>query len=213
MQLPATTKEHRLALYASTIAFQWIASGIILWRTLVHNIRPGQLGLDISRPLLTLLVTIGITALILLNQIVGLRRLATQPAASQGMVSQLAMKLFPQDDVERLAFFALVATVAVCEEFIYRGFVQRVFQTLAGGSISFAVVGSAAFFALAHLYQGRRGLISTFIIGIFFSMTTAMTLSLVPSIAAHFVADLTAGLLAPKYLTARTGAAPEPALP
>jgi membrane protease YdiL (CAAX protease family) len=208
MQCPATTKEDRLALYASTIAFQWIASGIILWRTIEHGIRPAQLGLEIPRPVLTISITVMLTSLILLNQIVGLRRLATQPAASQGLVPKLARKLFPHDNVERLAFFALVVTVAICEEFIYRGFVQRSCLNLSGGSPYFAVVGSAVFFALAHLYQGRRGLISTFTIGVLFSTTAALTLSLVPSIIAHFAADFTAGMLAPGYLKAEATADP-----
>jgi membrane protease YdiL (CAAX protease family) len=145
-------------------------------------------------------LTVGLTTLILLNQVVGLKQLASLPAASQGLVPQLAQKLFPHDGAERLAFFALVVTVAVCEEFIYRGFIQHLFQNLAGGSPYVAVVGSAAFFALAHLYQGRRGLISTFTIGVLFSAATAISLSLVPSIIAHFAADFVAGTLAPRYL-------------
>ena len=43
--LPDTTKSDRLSLYASTIAFQWLAAGIVLWRTMSHGIRPLQLGL------------------------------------------------------------------------------------------------------------------------------------------------------------------------
>jgi len=200
MQMPATTKEDRLTLYASTIAFQWIASGIILWRTAAHGVSAAQLGLAVPRPPITIALAIGLVALILLNQIVGLKKLASQPAANQGLVPQLAQKLFPQDHIERLAFFALVVTVAVCEEFIYRGFVQRVVQDLSAGSVYVAVIGSAGFFAFAHLYQGKRGLISTFTVGLLFSVTTAFTLSLIPSIAAHFVADFTAGILAPRYL-------------
>ena len=200
MQLPSTTREDRLTLYASTIAFQWIASGIIFWRAAAHAIPISQLGLGISRPIPTLALAIGLTALAMLNQIVGLRRLASQPSAHQGFVPQLARKLFPQDNAERLAFFALVATVAVCEEFIYRGFVQRICQEVSSGSTFFAVIGSATFFALAHLYQGRRGLVSTFIVGVLFSSVTAISLSLIPPIAAHFAADFAAGMLAPKYL-------------
>ena len=200
MQRPSTTKENRLTLYASTIAFQWIASGIILWRTAAHGISTAELGLGVPRPRATLALAIGVVFLVLLNQIFGLKKLATQPAANQGLVPQLAQKLFPQDHIERLAFFALVVTVAVCEEFIYRGFVQRVVQDLSAGSVYVAVIGSAGFFAFAHLYQGKRGLISTFTVGLLFSVTTAITLSLIPSIAAHFVADFTAGILAPKHL-------------
>lgn len=200
MRMPATTKEDRLTLYASTIAFQWIASGIILWRTAADGISATQLGLGLPRPQTTLALAIGLVALVLLNQIVGLKKLAAQPAPNQGLVPQLARRLFPQDQSERLAFFALVVTVAVCEEIIYRGFVQQVIQNVSAGSVYAAVFGSAIFFGLAHLYQGRRGLISTFAVGLLFSGLTAITLSLIPSIAAHFVADFTAGILAPRYL-------------
>jgi membrane protease YdiL (CAAX protease family) len=197
MQIPSTTKMDRISLYASTLAFQWIAAGVILWRSSAHQIRPIQLGLALPNPALAVSATVVLSALILLNQILGLRRLVLQPAKAHGIVPQLALKLFPQDDVERLAFFALVTTVALCEELIYRGFVQRVFQDWSRGSVVTAVIGSAVFFALAHLYQGRRGLISTLTIGLLFSTIRAWTGSLLPCVVAHFVADITVGMLAP----------------
>ena len=202
MQMPSTTKIDRISLYASTLAFQWIAAGIILWRTSAEHIRPSQLGLALPSPALTVSLTVLLSALILLNQMMGLRRLVAQPAKAQGIVPQLALKLFPQDDVERLAFFALVATVALCEELIYRGFVQRVFEDWSQGSVIVAVIGSAAFFSFAHLYQGRRGLISTLTIGLLFSAIRAWTGSLLPCVVAHFVADITVGMLAPARVRA-----------
>jgi uncharacterized protein len=200
MQMPSTTKMDRLSLYASTLAFQWIAAGVILWRSSAHEIRASKIGLALPNPALAVTVSIVLSALILLNQIMGLRRLVAQPEKIQGILPQLALKLFPQDDVERLAYFALVATVALCEELIYRGFVQRVFQDWSRGSVILAVVGSAVFFALAHLYQGRRGLVSTLTIGILFSTVRAWTGSLLPCVVAHFVADITVGMLAPGRL-------------
>jgi uncharacterized protein len=200
MQMPSTTKLDRLSLYASTLAFQWLAAGVILWRTNAHEIRTIQLGLAIPNPALVMTVSVVLSALILFNQIMGLRRLVTQPDKIQGILPQLALKLFPQDDVERLAFFALVATVAVCEELIYRGFVQRAFQDWSRGSVIIAVLASGVFFALAHLYQGRRGLISTLTIGLLFSTIRAWTGSLLPCVVAHFVADITVGIFAPGRL-------------
>jgi uncharacterized protein len=202
MQMPSTTKMDRISLYASTLAFQWIAAGVILWRANAQQIHASQLGLAIPNVALAVSVTVVLSALILLNQIFGLRRLVAQPAKVQGILPQLALKLFPQDDVERLAFFALVTTVALCEELIYRGFVQRVFQDWSRDSVVAAVVGSAVFFALAHLYQGRRGLISTLTIGLLFSAVRAWTGSILPCVVAHFVADITVGMLAPGRLRA-----------
>jgi membrane protease YdiL (CAAX protease family) len=202
MQMPSTTKMDRISLYASTLAFQWIAAAVILWRTNAHQIRASRLGLAIPNAPLAVSTTVVLAALIFLNQIVGLRRLVAQPEKIQGILPQLALKLFPQDDVERLAFFALVTTVALCEELIYRGFVQHVFQDWSRGSVVAAVIGSAVFFALAHLYQGRRGLVSTLTIGILFSTIRAWTGTLLPCVVAHFVADITVGTLAPGRLRA-----------
>jgi len=197
MRTPSTTKMDRLSLYATTLAFQWIAAGVILWRAAVHEIRAAQLGLAIGNPILTVTITIVLTALVLLNQLISLRRLASNPAEAQGLLPQLALKLFPQDDVERLAFFALVVTVAICEELVYRGFVQGVFQDWSKGSVTVGVLGSAIYFSIAHLYQGRRGLASTLVAGLIFAGARAWTGSLLPPIAAHFVADITVGILAP----------------
>ncbi len=89
----------------------------------------------------------------------------------------------PHNMIEALAFVALVSTVALCEEYLYRGFAFAAFQDAAG-----------------HLYQGRRGLRTTFIVGILFAAARIATASLVPSIAAHFVTDLVAGLVGPRIL-------------
>jgi membrane protease YdiL (CAAX protease family) len=198
--MPETTKVDRLSLYASTIAFQWLAASLILWRTSVHGIRGAQLGLSVPSPGVTIAAAIVLATLILLNQIFSLRRMAASPAEIKGILPQLALKVFPQDHIERLAFFALVATVAVCEEIIYRGFVQFAFESWSGGVSTVGILGSAAIFALAHLYQGRRGLVSTALIGLLFSAIRAWTGSLIAPMIAHFVADLAAGFLAPGKL-------------
>lgn len=190
----------RLSIYASTIAFQWFAAVIILWRTRAHGISAAQMGVAIPKPALAISVAAVLAVLILLNQIYSLRRLVANPSKIQGVLPQLALKLFPRDEIERLAFFALVVTVALCEEFIYRGFVQRVFQDWSGGHVLAGIFGSAIFFALAHLYQGRRGLTTTAVVGVAFSGVRSWTDSLFPTLVAHFVADFTVGMLAPAKL-------------
>lgn len=202
MQEPQTSKADRLALYASTIAFQWIAVAVILWRVAAHGISLAQLGVAISNGDLVLIVAIILAGLILANQLVSLRQLTKNPDELHGIVSQLALKIFPQDAVERLAFFAVVVTVAFCEELIYRGFVQHVLRNWLGGLTVAGILGSAAMFGLAHVYQGRRGLIAAFVVGLLFSVARAWTGSLAPSIVAHFVADFSAGLLSPSRVRA-----------
>lgn len=200
MQATRTTKMDRLGLYASTMAFQWLAAGIVLWRTASHGVPLVKLGFAFANLGLTLVASLVLCALVLANQLFGLRRMVALRLEIKGVLPQLVKKVFPQDESERLAFFALVLSVAVCEEFIYRGFVQRAFEDWLGGSIPAGILISAVFFALAHLYQGRRGMASTFAVGLVFSMVRHWTRSLVPSIGGHFAADFAIGFLAPKYL-------------
>jgi membrane protease YdiL (CAAX protease family) len=202
MQVPQTTKRDRLALYASTVAFQWVAVAVILWRTNAHGVAAARLGLAIPNAELTIAVSVVLAGLVFANQVISLRRLAMHPAEIRGILPHLALKIFPQDNAERLAFFAVVVTVSICEELIYRGFAQRAFEDWARGSALMGILCSAILFAIAHLYQGRRGLISTLIVGLVFSSVRVWTGSLIALIVAHFVTDLTAGFMAPSRFRA-----------
>ena len=201
---PETTKQDRLRLYASTIAFQWIAVAVILWRATARGISITDLGLAIGNPALTAAVAISLTGLVLANQTVALKRLSIDPQEAMGQLQQVALRIFPQDNAERAAFFFLVTTVAICEEVIFRGFFQRVFENWAGSFMLVGILGSAALFAVSHLYQGRKGVIVTFVVGLIFSVIRAWTGSLLPSGTAHFFADLVVGLMAPGRIRAAT---------
>lgn len=192
----------RIALYASTIAFQWVAVAVILWRTNGHRIALAALGVALPKFLLVALVTAALLLPLLANQIYALRRLARMPPKEQGVVGELARKLMPQNLVESLAFTALVVTVAVCEELIYRGFVFTAFYAAFGDSLAVGIIASSLMFSFAHLYQGPRGLFSTFVVGLLFASARAWTGSLAPCIVVHLCVDLVAGLAAPRILRA-----------
>ncbi len=202
MRMPQTTKQDRLLLYASTIAFQWLAAGVVLWRTGAHGISPASLGFQTPNVGLVALVSALLAALVLVNQLVSLHRISREASHKQGILPDLAKKVFPQDLGERLVFFAVVITVSLCEEIIYRGFAQYVFRNSLWGNVLAGVFASAALFSLAHAYQGKKGMSATFIVGLIFSVVRSWTGSLVPPILAHFVADFTAGMLAPSRFRA-----------
>ncbi len=205
---PQLETTHRLSLYASTIAFQWLAVAVVAWRLWVHGISPPRLGIQIADAPLTLSTALVLSFLLGVNQFYSLRRMARLPASRRGFPHELAQKIMPHNAVESLAFVALATTVALCEEFLYRGFALTVIQDAARGSIFFALLGSSALFALAHIYQGRRGLVATFMVALIFAATRALTGSIAPAIAGHLVADLIAGFGARRLLPA---AAADPA--
>jgi membrane protease YdiL (CAAX protease family) len=105
----------------------------------------------------------------------------------------------PRSSIEGLAFVALAATASLCEEFLFRGFV---FAVLFGvtGSLAAAIIGSSLLFALAHLYQGTRGIITTFILGLILASLRIWPGNIVPAIALHFLVDIMAGFVAPRFL-------------
>jgi membrane protease YdiL (CAAX protease family) len=205
MNVPQTSRKERVTLYVSTIVFQWLATGLILWRTATHGIRAADLGLTIPNRAIVSIVSLLLAALVLANQIFSLRHIAAHPGESQSILHHLARKVFPQNSIERWTFSALVLTVAFCEEIVYRGFAQYVFAQWPVRAVATGILGSAALFSIAHLYQGRRGLLSTFVVGVIFSLVRWGTGSLIPPVLAHFVADLTAGFLAPLRLGAASG--------
>lgn len=202
---PSLTTADRLALYASTIAFQWVAVAVVGWRSFARGLSLGDLGLILPRPGHAAVVTALVTAAFCGFQYLGLRHTASLPAERRGLVQQIAAKIFPQNFVEQLVFIALVVTVALCEEFLYRGFVFAATVRLAhdfirSASLLAGLFVSAIFFAIAHLYQGRRGLVSTFLIGVIFATVRITEQSLAPAMVAHLFVDLVAGLLAPRFL-------------
>ncbi len=205
MAQPVVTPMERLTLYASTIAFQWVAAALVAWRAWARGMSPAALGLPIADPARTVAAAISLTALLLGVQVLGLRQAARLAPEKRGYVQQMAGKVLPQNTVERLAFAALVTTVGVCEEFLYRGFVFAALSGLLRSGWILGFLGSALLFALAHLYQGRKGMITTFVAGLLFAAARVFAGNLAPGIVAHAAVDLTAGLLAPKLLQIRPG--------
>jgi membrane protease YdiL (CAAX protease family) len=68
---------------------------------------------------------------------------------------------------------------------------------------------SSVLFGLAHLYQGRGGLVSTLVIGTVLGTGRMAYDSLVPAIFWHSAVDIVAGIAGPKYLRRTPAAAPE----
>jgi membrane protease YdiL (CAAX protease family) len=200
---PSLAPSQRLALYASTIAFQWLFVALISWRSYSRHLSSNDLGLVISSVRQTLSVALILTALLCLNQWAGLQKIARVPAEKRGFLFQFTEKIMPQTSTEMFVFVALACTAGLSEEFVYRGFVFAVFSRAfadSAFSASIAMAASSAWFAMAHLYQGRRGVITTLVVGILFSAVRIWSGNIVSAIAGHIGVDLVAGLCASRVL-------------
>ena len=102
-------------------------------------------------------------------------------------------RLLPHTGTELHLWIGASLSAAVGEEFVFRGYLIWAFQPLLGlwGAAGLSVVA----FALAHAYQGARGMLITGIGAILFVGVVLVLDSLWPAIVLHAILDVGHGLL------------------
>lgn len=196
---PQVGTMERLVLYASTIAFQWLAVAVVAWRAWIHGYTATELGLTIHDRARVLVAAIVGAATIAALQWLNLRRVGKLPLKARGRFQAIAERILPQSSLELLPYLALAMTAGLCEEFLYRGFAMAVL-TRTGVNIWAVVLVSAALFGLAHLYQGRSGFLATLIVGTVLGIARIAYDSLIPVLFWHTALDIVAGVAGPRYL-------------
>jgi len=200
LAMPHVSSMERLVLYASTIAFQWLAVGAVAWRAWAHGFTAQQLGLTMHDRASLIVASIVGAAAIATLQWLNLRRVGKVPLERRGPLQAVAERILPQSTVELLPYLALAITAGICEEFLYRGFAMAVLVHV--GLQAWAVVLlSSILFGLAHSYQGRGGVIMTLLIGLALGASRIAYDSLVPAVFWHSAVDVVAGTAGPRYLT------------
>jgi membrane protease YdiL (CAAX protease family) len=199
MSIPQIGRRERLLLYASTIGFQWLAVTIVAWRAWARGLTLDELGLVVhGRGRILIAALVGAATLGGL-QWFNLRRMGRSSGKAGEFMRLLAERILPQSRLELLPYLALAMTAGLCEEFLYRGFAMAAL-TRAGLSLWSVLLFSSVLFALAHLYQGRGGLVSTLVIGAVFGTARIAYDGLIPVVLWHFAVDAVAGIAGPKYL-------------
>ena len=196
---PQVESRERLALYTSTIAFQWIAAAVAGWRAWARGFTDAQLGLALDHAATVAGLAVGGAALLGGLQWLNLRRVSRIQKANRGQMQALAERILPRNPLEQFTFLLLAVTAGLCEEFLYRGFAMAAFSR-AGLPVWLIVLSSSVLFGLAHLYQGKGGFVTTTILGVIFGAARASWFSLAPVIVWHMTIDCLAGIGGPKYL-------------
>ncbi|HKW32727.1 MAG TPA: type II CAAX endopeptidase family protein [Candidatus Acidoferrum sp.] len=202
LAMPRVSLMERLVLYASTMAFQWLAVAIVAWRVWAHSYSAQQLGL-VFHERTTLLVAGIVGAVVIATlQWLNLRRVSRIPPQSRGPLQAIAERILPQTAVELPPYLALAITAGLCEEFLYRGFAMAAL-THAGLSTWLVILVSSILFGLAHSYQGQGGMVMTFVVGLVLGFSRLSYNSLVPAIFWHSAVDIVAGVAGRRYLGPR----------
>jgi CAAX protease family protein len=204
---PRVSERERISLYLSTIAFQWVAAGAAAWRAWAHGFGLSELGVVSATSSWAVgIVAISGAAGIAVLQWLNLQRLG-RTARTPEVLRAIAERILPQSRREFGPFLGLAFTAGMCEEFLYRGFAMAAFGR--AGLPAWAVVAvTSGLFGLAHLYQGRGGLLGTTLLGLLFGSVRIAYHSLVPVILWHVAVDVIAGIGGPRYLRPVKAAAP-----
>ena len=81
----------------------------------------------------------------------------------------------------------------ICEELVYRGYLQRQLWGLTR-SLPLALVLQSLIFGFGHIYQGWKPAMITGIYGFIFGLVAAWRRSIIPGALAHTIVDVMGGL-------------------
>jgi membrane protease YdiL (CAAX protease family) len=191
---------HRALGYSITIAAEWLIVGFIAlgsrwggasFRTLAGKIAPNWR---------SILRDLGLAAayLVVANIVLGVLSalLARILGPSQGGSLN---NLLPHGALENGIFLLLALTAGICEETIFRGYLQRQFMAWTRNAAA-GIVLQGVVFGAAHAYQGLNQVIIIAVYGCMFGLLALWRKSLRPGMIAHFAQDAIGGLVLARYL-------------
>jgi CAAX protease family protein len=192
-QMTAEAIPHRVRLYLFAIFFDWL-----LFAFIVAGVRSGRAPLSIVlgdrwQSARQVWRDIGVAAAYWFVSIILLailNRLLHADVAGRNL-----QYLFPRGGAEFALWLALSVTAGICEETIFRGYLQRQFMAFTK-SVPAGILLSAAAFGVAHAYQGMRRAILIGLYGVMFGILAHWRGTVRPGMIAHAWQDSLTGVLA-----------------
>jgi uncharacterized protein len=174
--------------YILTIVYEWTLAGLAWWgihmrgvpREQLLGVRvPGVRGWlrDLGAALVFWLIAISLLGMIaqVIDHVLGL---------DARKIAGVTEKLAPTTGTEMVLFLILSISAGICEEFVFRGYLQQQFARI-GGSIAVGVVISALLFGCAHGYEGISGMLLIAAYGAMFSVLALLRRGLRTGMIAH----------------------------
>lgn len=188
----ANHNPHRLLFYMTTMAWEWLVFGYIYWglRRRGKSFRniAGERWKGASSFFLDIAIAFGfwIAALVILS-------LVARAVHATGM-AEAARILAPQNYLESIFWVALSVTAGICEETIFRGYLQRQLVAWTRNAPA-GVILSALLFGAGHIYQGTKATVVIGVYGLLFGILAEARQNLRPGMMVHAWHDAITGLL------------------
>ena len=188
----ATGSAHHLPLYLQTLCFEWLLLAFVIWGV---RRRGGSLAAVLGERwgsvwnlwrdvrVAALFWVLALIALGILSRILGI--------AGQG---ENVRFLLPHGPFEIALWTMLSVTAGICEEAVFRGYLQRQFLAFTQSAPA-AIALSAIAFGAGHAYQGYRSAVLIAFYGAMFGILAHWRKSVRPGMIAHAWQDALSGIL------------------
>jgi membrane protease YdiL (CAAX protease family) len=190
---------HLVANYSLTIAYEWFLAALAVWGLHLRRVPVRQLLGEWQPGIRAWFADLGVAlgywacALLMLgllgNALVKLSGSHIDPQKIGGITQKLA----PVTGLEMILFLVLSISAGICEELVFRGYLQQQFARM-GGSMWLGVVLSALVFGGAHGYEGVAGVVLISVYGAMFGVLALWRRGLRTGMIAHAWHDSLSGI-------------------
>lgn len=189
----ASARINRIVFYIVTMVTEWLMLGVVLLGVRLHRSPLSTVLGERWRSVREVARDIGIAAVFWFVSAIILSATIGQP--KEAAPNDVVQALLPNGPLESTLWVALSITAGICEEAIYRGYLQR--QLIAmSKSATIGILGTAVLFGAGHAYKGGAGAIRIVLFGAMFGVLAYWRKSVRPGMIAHAFTDAFAGVLA-----------------
>jgi uncharacterized protein len=181
-----------IPLYISVICFEWVLAGITYLGTRKRTTLRELVGIRWSGRrafVQSALITIAFWVVWEgTGRVMHWLLHATEPANVTAML--------PRTRSEIVLWIVMSTSAGICEEFVYRGYLQRQFAAWTNSTTA-AVILQAVAFGVSHGYQGWKPVVTISVLGVLYGLLARWQRSLLPGMVSHAWSDIYGGWLNP----------------
>jgi membrane protease YdiL (CAAX protease family) len=187
---------NRLTFYGTTMVWEWLLTAYVLFGVRRHGTPLSEVTGAAWKDAKDFFRDLGIALAFWMVALVVLA--ATAKLVHFGGSQQNLKFLAPEGAAQVAAWIALSLTAGICEETIFRGYLQKQFIAWIGNAPA-GLFLSALIFGVCHIYQGARAVVVITVYGALFGILTQWRKSMRPGMVTHTLHDTFSGL-AVKFL-------------
>lgn len=192
-QARAAAHPNHIAMYGRTMLFEWLLFGFVLLGVRLHGTSLLAVLGERWSSALQVLRDVGIALAFLVVSITLQSVLGSHMHG--GGPDPAVQFLMPHGSSEIAMWVALSLTAGICEETLFRGYLQKQFMALTQ-SDTLGILFSATMFGLAHGYQGFSRAVQIGVLGVMYGILTQWRRSVRPGMISHTLQDVLGGLFA-----------------